>query len=113
MLIGFKKFFEEYNSDDDAASKSAELYFSVGHGGYDEDESYIVWALINGEIETTDSGTHGTAWGHNITDRTWKGRYEPDTGKLSIVSPNHHKAPQHLMDLLHSEFKYITQVYEF
>ena len=32
-------------------------------------------------------GTHGSIWGHELADRTYKGRYEPETNRLSIVKP--------------------------
>ena len=75
----------------------------MGHGDYNEnlgfEPKYIVWALINGEIQVSPVGewgedgrdtvgTHGSIWGHGITDETFKGRYEPETGRVSIVRPS-------------------------
>jgi hypothetical protein len=120
----FKIWFE--NEDDD--QKAAELYFSIGHGDYSDelgaDPDYIVWALINGKIETSKKiksggkidATHGTIWGHQVTDNTFKGRYEPQTGRLSIVKPERlriYGVHSTVMDLLRRKFKYITKVYEF
>jgi hypothetical protein len=87
------------------SESNAERYFGIGHGDYDEDEgfepSYIVWAYIGGRIEASDEvsidpetgreseggGTHGSLWGHGICDRNFKGRFEPETKRLSIVKP--------------------------
>ena len=41
----------------------------------------------NGDGEFPDQKTHGSLWGHEYTNRCYKGRYEIDTGKLSIVPP--------------------------
>lgn len=85
-------------SEDDLQDKAAR-YFALGHG--DDDEPYVVWAIINGIVKTSKkfrdasrrswcavpAGTHGSLWGHDVTDRGFKGRYEPNTGKLSIVIP--------------------------
>ena len=104
------------HEDEDKAQKDAELYFSIGHGGDDDDDDYIVWAYINGKIQTATSGTHGSNWGHSVTDRDFKGRYEPTTGRLSIVKPErlrYYGIPSTLMQSLHQKFKYITDVHEF
>ncbi len=104
-------------------------YFSVGHGDFDEEAGfepkYIVWAYIGGRIEVgaessgdgiEDGGTHGALWGHDITNRTYKGRYEPETGKLSIVKPagkEHYHIPDVVMQALYNKFANITKVIEF
>ena len=117
---------------DDEETAQAEHYFSIGHGDYDEETgtepTYIVWAYVDGHIEAgplshgealireDDSlmgSTHGTLWGHDVTDRTYKGRYEPETGRLTIVKPKHremYQIPQFLMDALHEKFDFIKSV---
>ena|SRR5208283_5392163 len=99
------------------SEEDAELYFSIGHGDYDDESGlepdFIVWAFLDGEIKTGKDGTHGSLWGHQRCDKTYKGRYEPETGRITIVSPNLHKAPQWLLDMLHKKFRYITKLYEF
>lgn len=60
--------------------------------------------------------THGSLWGHEKCDRTFKGRYEPQTGKLSIVKPcgsDFRKIPQTILNALRDKFKYITEIFEF
>jgi len=93
--MDFKRWLEtvEYAPE----SKGGEEYFGIGHGDYDEEEgfepTYHVWAMIGGEIEVSpeykeDEGqTHGSLWGHSITDKTFKGRFEPETKRLSVVLP--------------------------
>jgi hypothetical protein len=84
----FKQWLEEINKFDYEGDR-VEKYFTIGHG----EERTVIWALINGEMRVyvANSGekeSHGTIWGHQITDRGFKGRYEPDTGKLSVVIPS-------------------------
>jgi hypothetical protein len=86
--MNFKYWLEQ--SEDDLQDK-AERYFTLGHG--DDDEAYVVWAIVNGIVKTSRKfrgdaeGTHGSLWGHDVTDSGFKGRYEPNTGRLSIVIP--------------------------
>lgn len=117
--------------DDD----SAENYFDIGHGDFHEesgtDPTYIVWVLIGGQVRMSNpveideegrhkdlgrSGlhfapTHGTLWGHDVCSSEFKGRYEPKTGRISVVIP---KGQSHrynyAMKKLHQTFRYITNV---
>ena len=81
---------------------AAETYFSIGHSdvgdllGVDAEpddewgvEPNYIWALIGGRVETSpeEEGSHGIIWGHDVCDRTWKGRYDGSTGDISVVSP--------------------------
>jgi len=89
-MMNFRRWLEDSESD-------AEEYFSIGHGDYSDEHGiapeFIVWVLMNGEIHKSekigaDSGsTHGSLWSHDVCDRTFKGRYEPKTGRISIVKP--------------------------
>lgn len=96
--------------DDPEAWHESDTYFSIGHGGPGEDQPYVVWAWIDGRIETSIPGegaTHGTLWGHSVTDLTYKGRYEPGNGILSLVKPErfrHRKIPRVLLDSLERKF---------
>jgi len=122
---------------DQTLQDKAEQYFSIGHGDYDEEvgfePKYIVWAYIGGRIEVgpegygegviqesdedlPHGGTHGGLWGHDVTGRTYKGRYEPETGRLSIVKPpgkEYYSIPDVVMQALYHKFKNITKVVEF
>lgn len=127
VMKTFRQWLEDSQSD-------AEAYFSIGHGDYSDEHGfepdYVVWAFLNGTIKVSKvikidpedgaeigpGGTHGNLWGHHLTDRTYKGRYEPQTGRLSIVSPTGKMKgdiPDSLIRKLHQKFKNITQVYEF
>lgn len=117
--------------DTEAGEESDAQYFAIGHGDFDEQSGthpgYIVWVYLYGNIETSDiitvdeegnpinDKTHGVLWGHDVTDKTYKGRYEPDTGRLSIVCPSQSQntAPQWLIDKLFEKFDYISDITEF
>ena len=80
-------------SDEEAIQERAENYFGVGHG--DEDVPFKVWALIDDNVEASpeykgesDGETHGSLWGHDVTNRSFKGRYETTTGRLTVVVPD-------------------------
>ena len=113
----------QYHSpaNSDERTDRASHYFDVGHG--DNEEPYVVWAQIGGRIQKSkliksekDSATHGSLWSHDVTDRGFKGRYEPGTGTLSIVKPRHmehRELPNDLMHRLHAAFKNIKHIHEF
>jgi hypothetical protein len=79
--------------DEDAAYDRATTYFNLGHGEESENASdpstHVTWVIgPSGEVMTgSGENTHGMLWGHDYCEKAWKGRYEGDTGKLSIVSP--------------------------
>lgn len=90
--------------DEDKETERARKYFNIGHGEDVEEFGYApdfqLWIMLDGEImkskiltvdpitgETPDEKTHRTLWG-NLEDTNYKGRYEPQTGRLTIVKPN-------------------------
>jgi hypothetical protein len=105
-------------------------YFSVGHGDFSEEHGYmpafVVWAMIGGQLKVSkpidpeeegDSfgggATHGSLWSHDVTDQSYKGRYEPETGRLSIIKPERQRfreIPGIIMQKLESRFKKITEI---
>jgi len=114
--------------------ESAESYFSVGHGDFHEESgtepTFIVWVLIGGKVHFSQpvevdsegrhrvrgrghhfSPTHGSLWGHDVCSPEFKGRYEPETGRLSVVIP---KGQGHrfnyAMKMLNRTFHHITKV---
>ena len=119
--------------NEDNEHDKAVHYFSIGHGDFDEEvgfePKYIVWTYIGGTIETgpvgygegsdenlPGGGTHGTLWGHGVANRTYKGRYEPETGRLSVVKPAEREffpIPGVVMQALYDKFPDITKVIEF
>jgi len=88
--MNFRQWLEDSEAD-------AEQYFSIGHGDYSDEHGYepkfVVWVLLGDEIHKSDEltaddgGTHGSLWTHDVCNRTFKGRYEPETGRISIVKP--------------------------
>ncbi len=106
---------EDYNMD------KAETYFGLGHGEEENEhgsnpKTHVVWVLLGrDEIDTAPGNkTHGAVWGHDFADKTWKGRYEGDTGRLSIAGPGaYSQPPSWLMDLLSQKFGFISEVHSF
>jgi hypothetical protein len=103
-------------------------YFSVGHGEFSEEHghmpAFVVWAIIGGRLKVSKpmdpeeegfggGATHGALWGHEVTDRDYKGRYEPGTGRLTIVKPErmrYREVPAAVMQKLESKFKNISEI---
>lgn len=128
----FKQWLETFEDDEEGEEK-ANQYFSIGHGDFSDEHGfnpkYIVWAFINNDVrvgptvkinqdtgDPIDDYTHGTKWGHGVTDQVYKGRYEPQTGRLSIVKPASsamRPVPSFVMERLRKKFRKITQVFEF
>lgn len=106
-------------------------YTEIGHEGYNRgyDKENIMWVYINGRIETCEEScdfpTHGEAFYENfgeeeIEDRFYTGRYEPDTGNLSIYIPISQRTyrarkevPSFLLRKLRSKFPNIQNIYIF
>jgi len=104
----------------DKKYEQAVIYFNIGHGEETESSfdpgTHVVWVLNRDmDIEKAPGNkTHGIVWGHDFSDQTWKGRYEGDTGRLSIVSPKSFRgAPSWLMDKLESAFGFISEIHQF
>lgn len=118
---------------DEDQESNAEKYFSIGHGDYNEDvgfePSFIIWVFdgnsvlyeeVTGFDESSgrweDDKTHGTIWGHDFTDKLYKGRYEPETGTLSIVKPHRNRfrdVPEIVFNALKETFDNIKAIYIF
>ena len=85
------------NDEDDMEWEQGQQYFSIGHGDYDEETGtepeFLIWVLMGDMVEKSNlytvynGKTHGSLWGHEYCDKTFKGRYEPETGRLSIAYP--------------------------
>ena len=106
--------------DEEKKYEQAVIYFNIGHGEETESSfdpgTHVVWVLNRDmDIEKAPGNkTHGIVWGHDFSDQTWKGRYEGDTGRLSIVSPKSFRgAPSWLMDKLESAFGFISEIHQF
>ena len=111
--------------------ESSERYFSIGHGDFDYEEGidscFKVWALLDGAVVSSpeycpdDEGdfhdeqgrsqqTHQSLWGQRVNYGI-KGRYETETGRLSVVLPHSfHKMTKQLLSLLRNELGTISSV---
>ena len=114
------------DGEDAARSAAAMTYYSIGHGELNEESGqepkYLAWVYLDGIVQTTNIGdpqletycdTHGMKWGHDKCNQTYKGRYEPETGRLSIIIPEKHKfrdVPNVIMADLYRKFPNITKV---
>ena len=114
------------NYKEDDGGEGEHPYFSVGNGDYSEEHghklAYVMWAIIGGQLEVAqpidpeEEGiftSHNWMWGRAITDRDYKGRYEPQTGRLTIVKPEQSRyrdIPDIIMQKLESKFKNITEI---
>jgi hypothetical protein len=114
----------------DENGEEEDPYFGVGHGDFSEEHGYmpafVVWAMVGGQLKVSKpidpeeegdafggGSTHGSLWGHDVTDRDYKGRYEPQTGRLSIVKPERFRqreVPGIIMQKLESKFKNISEI---
>ena len=80
-------------------------YQDIGHGLIDAQ----LWVLRDGRIEVVSTGggtTHASCWGSSVV-RLWRGRYEPSTGRISIIAPGivrQHAPPAWLIDKLEERF---------
>jgi len=90
--------------EDDPEIERAKKYFNIGHGDFVDEfgynPNYQIWIMLYGEIEKSkvfkvdpekgdapDAKTHRMLWG-SLEDTNYKGRYEPQTGRLTIVKPD-------------------------
>ena len=80
-------------------------YVDIGHLN-----DSILWLWARGKIDTASSKnwrTHAKVWGDDLVMKSWRGRYEPETGRVSVSPPfsqRHKDAPQWLIDALEEEF---------
>jgi hypothetical protein len=94
-------------------------YNEIGHddytGSYEDGTSNLMWLYADGTIyvepETGDKPTHYDAFGllWNQLDRLYSGRFEPSTGRLSLVKPqagvaSHRDVPMALIGKLYEKF---------
>lgn len=117
----------DLSRNDDEQSAAAETYFSIGHGDFNEESGYepkyLSWVYLNGQVrisKTSDPNgtddcltTHGILWGHDVCNESFKGRYEPQTGQISIVIPDRLKfrdVPNGVMADLYRKFPNISKV---
>lgn len=74
-------------------TKGIPYYTDVGHEAEEGQEPNFMWVFYNGDVlteeETDENPTHGYAWKDLEVNwkRTYYGRFEGETGTLSILKP--------------------------
>jgi hypothetical protein len=124
---------KESPSYDNDEYERATQYFGIGHGDFNEDVGYepkftiwifdgerIQWEDVSNFNEETgqfeDDSTHAILWGKYNVDNLYKGRYEPQTGELSIVRPNRNRfrpVPEVVIKSLKNTFDNIQNIHIF
>jgi len=91
-----------------------EAYHDIAHG----QSKGILWIYCDERVQTspTSSGTHASIWGDDVARKCWRGRYEPETNRLSVAPPERLLSsptpPQHLIDHLEVKFGQV-EMYSF
>ena len=116
--------------------KISQSYLDIGH----RDEEYafgndffnkdinkipdfVLWVFANGDLETSSVNPQDKGGGDS-RHATWSpdssqyysGRYEPETGRLSVskpISKHFYPIPSALLQLLREKLGFISKVYEF
>lgn len=94
IQFGPGKIHESYTDvmSDDEKNDLAMSYFSVGHEdeeGLGRCDDYQCWIWDGTKIISKVGGTHDSAFTHERSNVSFKGRYDPHTNRISIVFPNH------------------------
>ena len=113
-----------YKKSQEIIEKSKDkTYLDIGHGRSFRNRSFKkpnqIWIYSNGQVLTVEEEENTT---HNAFDyqsnilASYSGRYEPDTGRLSIVpsdKANFNRIPESVLLALKQKFRYIEKVYIF
>lgn len=75
-------------NSDDRDMENAMRYFSIGHDEENENNNFV-WIWNGTNIVAKRGRSHGIHFGHEIADRTFKGRYDASSNELSIVFPQY------------------------
>ena len=109
------------SKDEDKQFEVAKTYFGLGHGDYIEKEGvnpdFQIWILLNGMIEKSEvfvvdeetgsapnEKSHNMIWGREKEAISYKGRYEIQTGRLSVVKPDRQRF-RNIPDVVMSKIK--------
>jgi hypothetical protein len=90
-------------------------YYDIGHSP--ERGKYLVWIWMGGEVETSrvfdyfgsnvgDKTAHEDLWPEHY-EKSFSGRFEVDTGELSVVTPyrwQHRPVPESILEALERKF---------
>jgi len=88
-------------------------YTDIGHGN----QRALIWLFKDERVWSFSGGTHESIWGMDAM-HYWRGRYEPESGLLSIVAPvnapaHRRRPPQWLIDALEEKFGVAVEIFEF
>lgn len=95
-------------------------YLDIGHTL--ENSNNYIWVFDKGEIisirQDEEKLRHADAFPGFDFGANWTGRYEGDTGRLSIVGPSrgiskYRSVPPSVMEKLKYEFPNITKIFKF
>lgn len=92
--------------DESGHRKAWDSYYDVGHknGG-------VLWVYLGGSVEWVENKKdelHEDYW--DLNDRTIRGRYDPKSGKLTILTYGARLIPQSVMDKIEAAFPDATDV---
>lgn len=102
--------------------RTIESYLDIGHYGFSD---YFVWIISKGRLHVSDRKRKGCHEGHgsifseffnDMDDTRFCGRFEVETGLLSICKPwakRHEEVPEFVTSRLFQKFENISKVYEF
>jgi len=82
---------ESYNDtlSDDEKYNLEISYFDIGQDDENVDNSYCwIWSRADQGLRIKKGGTHGVNFGHEIAGNTFKGWYDPQKKKISVVFPD-------------------------
>lgn len=119
----------------DQGRPSERGYLEVGHRGGDSDR-FFLWVWRGGKIEThrdpdlsdnweeeyqgwlnePGSIVHEHVWNEEELENLYRGRYDADTGHLSVLIPlkwEHREVPNSLLSALYKKFPGVNKVFVF
>lgn len=81
--------FAKTPEEEEAANREAERYFAIGQSDDAAMENNLnwIWDQSSRAIKAKQGGTHGSNFGHDVAGRTFKGWFDKDSGKISVVFP--------------------------
>ena len=111
-MLSFAQFIIELDEKEDS-------YLDIGH----TDQPYHLWIYNDGKFQKSKRYAANSSTGHAEKfphqwhyNKTYSGRYEPETGKVSIHRPSSNKfgdIPSHIHSHLFKAFPKISSVHEY
>jgi len=98
--------------EDNSLEKTAERsYLDIGHGQLGGMDQNQLWIIDNGQIdirpaitEDDERMTHDDYWAEDQLSNSYTGRFEPDTKRVSVISPKQGNIPSYIMRILYDTF---------